>query len=322
MDIRSRIRYAHKYRKMKDTHPFFSIIIPVKSENKFLAETRKKIQQQTYKSFELLIITDNVSQNPCLKRNYGAKISQGKYLCFLDDDSFPDKNWLLNIKKQIDIHQNYAAFCGPALTPASDNTYQQASGQVWSSYLGSGGAGLYRSRISKSRLVDDYPTVNFIVKKSIFNKIGGFNIKYWPGEDTIFCLDLINYQQKIFYHPSIIVFHHRREILWEHLAQTNRYALHRGHFARIFPKNSLKTGYLIPTLFTIYFITIPIHKIFIPMYLYTSLLIITFINILIKSKNVLLSFLSILTIFITHLTYGMLFIVGYLSPDIKFKPRS
>ena len=248
----------------------FSIIIPIRTENKYLLETKKCLSLQTYKNFELLVITDDISKspNPCIKRNIGAKLATGNYLCFIDDDSYPDKNWLLNIKKQIVKHPKYAAFCGPALNPPADNIWQQASGHVWSSVMGSGGAGLYRSQISKPRFVDDYPTVNFIVKKEIFNKIGGFNIKYWPGEDTIFCLDLINDGQKIYYHPSIIVYHHRREVLKEHLAQTNRYAMHRGHFARIFPKNSLKIGYLIPSIFTIYLFTIPFHRLLFPLYLY------------------------------------------------------
>lgn len=308
---------------MKPIQPFFSIIIPIRTSNKYLLETKNRLQLQTFKDFELIVITDNVSQspNPCIKRNIGAKIAQGKYLCFLDDDSYPDKNWLSNIQKQITNHPNFAAFCGPALTPPSDNIYQQASGQVWSSIMGSGGAGLYRSQISNPRFVDDYPTVNFIVKKSAFDQIGGFNIKYWPGEDTIFCLDLIKSGKKIYYHPSIIVYHHRREIFGQHLAQTNRYGLHRGHFARIFPKNSLKLGYLIPSLFTLYLVSLPVHKIFLPLYLYTVLLFFTLISIIYKTKNISLGFLSIFSIFITHITYGILFIKGYFSPDLKFKPR-
>lgn len=301
----------------------FSIIIPVRSENQFLIETRQKLKLQTNQNFELIVVTDNKSKspNPCIKRNLGAKMAKGQYLCFLDDDSYPDKNWLKNLQKQIDIHPNYSAFCGPALTPPADNTLMQASGFVWSTILGSGGAGTYRSNISTPRFVDDYPTVNLIVKKSTFNKIGGFNIKYWPGEDTIFCLDLINLGEKIFYHPSIIVYHHRREILKEHLAQTNRYAIHRGHFARVFPKNSLKIGYLIPTLFSLYFFSIPLHKIYFPLYLYLLLSVFTFTQITLKSKSFIIAVLSIATIFITHLSYGILFIKGYFSFDLKFKPR-
>jgi len=309
---------------MITSKPFFSIIIPIRTPNSFLLETKKKLSNQTYKNFELLVITDKISHtpNPCIKRNYGASISKGQYLCFLDDDSYPDKNWLLNIKKQIDLHPNYAAFCGPALTPPNNNLFQRAGSEVWSSVLGSGGAGLYRSKISSPRFVDDYPTVNFIIKKTIFNKIGGFNTKYWPGEDTLLCLELIKIDEKIFYHPSIIVYHHRRGILTEHLAQTNRYAIHRGHFARIFPQTSFKIGYLIPSIFLIYLITLPFHHIYFPIYLYIFLLFLTLLNIFIKSKNIFLAFLSVFAIVITHITYGFFFIKGYLTPDLKFKPRN
>jgi len=302
----------------------FSIIIPVRLENDYLQETRQKLLLQTNNNFELIVITDKISKtaNPCIKRNLGAKMAKGQYLCFLDDDSYPNQDWLENISKQIKEHPNYAAFCGPALTPPTNNILQKASGYLWSSIMGSGGAGLYRSQISKPRFVDDYPTVNFIVKKSVFDQIGGFNPKYWPGEDTIFCLDLINSKHQIYYHPSIVVYHHRREILKEHLAQTNRYAMHRGHFARIFPQNSLKIGYLIPSLFFIYFISIPLHRFLLPLYLYLLLLGLTFIDIFFKSKNIFVAILSVLTIFLTHITYGYLFIIGYFSRDLKFKPRS
>ena len=300
---------------------FFSIIIPIRKENAYLRETLNKLKKQTFKNFETLIITDKISHSPdpSLKRNLGAKKAKGKYLCFLDDDSYPDKNWLKNIQTQIKKYPDYVAFCGPCLTPAQDNIFQQASGLFWSSFLGSGGAGQYRNQVGKSRFVDDYPTVNFIIKKESFQKIGGFNSKYWPGEDTILCLDLINDNQKIFYHPSIKVFHHRRSVLIPHLKQISRYAIHRGLFARKFPKNSLKIGYLMPSLFLLYLLTLPISHFFWPLYLYLLLLFLTLIKFLTSKISCLISILTIITIPITHLYYGLLFIIGLLSFDLKFK---
>ncbi|MFA6007707.1 MAG: glycosyltransferase [Candidatus Shapirobacteria bacterium] len=299
----------------------FSIIIPVRKENAYLQETLQQLKKQSFKNFEILIITDKISKkpDPSFKRNLGAKKAKGNYLCFLDDDSYPDKNWLKNIAVQIKKHPDYAAFVGPCLTPPKDNLFQQASGLFWSSFLGSGGAGQYRNFPQKSRFVDDYPTVNFTIKKSVFQKIGGFNSKYWPGEDTILCLDLINNQQKIYYHPSIKVFHHRRSILIPHLKQISRYALHRGLFARKFPKNSLKIGYLMPSLFLIYLLTLPISHFYWPFCFYLLLLFITFIIFLFNYSSIQLSLLTILTIPITHLYYGLLFIIGLLKFDLKFK---
>lgn len=302
-------------------NPIFSIVIPVRQENDYLRETLRHLKNQNYHNFETIVITDKISHNPdpSFKRNLGVKKSYGQYICFLDDDSYPDINWLKNILIQIKKHPQYDAFCGPCLTPPKDNLYQQVSGLFWSSFLGSGGAGLYRNQIRNARLVDDYPTVNFIVKKTVFQKIGGFNSKYWPGEDTILCLDLINNNSKIYYHPSIKVFHHRRSILIPHLQQITRYALHRGLFARKYPKNSLKIGYLMPSFFLIYLLTLTFNHFFWPLYIYLFLLLLSFFYYIFSGFSLLISVLTILTIPITHLYYGFLFIIGFFKKDLNFK---
>lgn len=304
--------------------PYFSIIIPIRVENTYLKETLVKLNRQTYKNFEILVITDKISKspNPALKRNIGAKKANGRYLVFLDDDSYPTKKFLANIYKLSQKYPQYAGFCGPCLTPPQNNLYQQASGLVWSSWLGSGGAGVYRNSIKSARFVDDYPTVNLIIKKSDFNQVSGFDIKYWPGEDTILCLKLTHQlNKKILYHPSITVCHHRRSVFIPHLKQISRYALHRGYFAKIFPQTSFRLGYLLPSLFTFYLITSPLHKIYYLLYIYLLLLAITFIDFLFQKNSFLSAILAITTIPLTHFTYGILFIKGFLSKKITFSPH-
>ncbi len=309
--------------------PLFSIIIPVRVETDYLRETLKFLSKQSCKDYEILVITDKISKssNPALKRNLGAKMAKGKYLAFLDDDSYPERNWLLNSKNIFDKHTNVAAVCGPCLTPLTDNIRQQASGLVWSSFLGSGGAGNFRNNISPQRYVDDYPSVNLIVNKKSFWLVKGFDTHHWPGEDTILCLNLVyKLKQKILYHPSIIVYHHRREVISKHLKQITRYALHRGNFARIYPQTSLRIGYLIPSIFLIYCILLPITFYYIPItifpfILYLILLISTFFSFLLKRNKLFTSLLATITIPITHLYYGFLFIVGFFTLKLDFKPH-
>jgi len=309
--------------------PYFSIIIPVRTITPYLRETIAALKHQTLKNFELIIVDDKMSGvvSPAVKRNLGAKKSKGTYLAFIDDDSYPDKNWLKNIYHQIIKHPTYAAFCGPCLTPPSDNLYQQASGLVWSSLMGSGGAGVYRNTISNSRIVDDFPSVNLIVKKTDFNLVKGFNTHHWPGEDTILCLDLTKKLNKIiFYHPSIKVFHHRRSVIIPHLQQITRYALHRGNFARIYPETSFRIGYLIPSLFVIYCLTIPLlfskvpFYIF-PLFVYLGLLVLTLLIFIFNKNKLLTSLLATVTIPLTHIYYGLLFIWGFFTSELSFKPH-
>ena len=305
--------------------PLFSIIIPVRSETDYLKETLLELKKQSFKSFEVLVITDKISGpvSPAIKRNLGAKKAKGQYLAFLDDDSYPSKDWLKHASKL--FSQNIAALCGPCLTPPSDNIFQKASGLVWSSYLGSGGAGTYRNSIKSKRFVDDFPSVNLIVKKSDFDKVNGFDTHHWPGEDTILCSNLVyKLNRKILYHPKIIVYHHRRNVIIPHLQQITRYALHRGNFARIYPKTSFRLGYLLPSIFSLYLISLiffhPIYYL-IPLFLYIFLLFLTFTTYLINHSSIYLSALATITIPATHLYYGILFIIGFLSKKLDFIPH-
>lgn len=310
----------------------FSIIIPVRKENDYLHETLLCLKKQTSKNFEVLIITDKVSgsANPSKKRNLGAQKAKGDYLVFFDDDSFPSKNYFKNAKKLVLKYPQYVSFCGPCLTPPKDDIFKQASGLVWSSWLGSGGAGVYRNSIKPSRFVEDYPSVNLIVKKSDFIKAGMFDNQYWPGEDTVLCLNLTQkLHLKIFYHPSLVVYHHRRSVIIPHLQQITRYAVQRGYFAKIFPQTSLKIGYLLPSFFVIYllllainYLTINYNLLYFPIYLYLSILSITLINFILTKNKIISSLLATVTIPITHIYYGILFLYGLSKKEVKFKPHS
>jgi cellulose synthase/poly-beta-1,6-N-acetylglucosamine synthase-like glycosyltransferase len=310
-------------------NPLFSIIIPVRQTNLYLKQTLRYLKQQSVKNFETLVITDKISgsANPSEKRNLGVQKAKGEYLVFFDDDSYPNKSYFKNAQRLVKKHPQFAAFCGPCLTPPTDNVYQQASGLFWSSFLGSGGAGIYRNSKRHSRFVDDYPSVNLIVKKSTFLKAGKFNNRFWPGEDTVLCLNITKkLNQKIYYHPSLVVYHHRRSVLLSHLQQITRYAIQRGFFAKKFPQTSLRIGYFLPSFFLLYlilliinFLTINYYLLYIPLYCYLSILILTFIGFIIQTKRIMLSILTIVTIPITHIYYGILFLHGLFKKEVKFK---
>lgn len=331
----------------------FSIIIPIKEINHLLRqETIPQILKQTYPDFEIIIVTDKVSKEqfpkteiiasgkdigPAGKRDMGVKRAKGDILAFLDDDSYPETTWLKNALEIFQESEEIAAVCGPTLTPPHDNLRQKVSGYVWSTTLGSGGAGTYRCTVSPRREVDDYPTVNFLVRKKIFLQIGGFDSHFWPGEDTKLCHDLVyKLKKQIIYNPTILVYHHRRPIFKAHLEQIARYAIHRGHFARIFPRTSLRLGYFVPTLFVLgllgglilihmppLFLLFPIEKTSVAslylslVSLYLVLLLTTAIQVFLKEKNLKLILLLIPSIFATHIVYGILFIKGFLSPKLE-----
>lgn len=319
----------------------FSVIIPVRTITPYLRETVACLKCQTERNFEIIIVTDKPEKlagakviasfepTPAYKRNLGAKASKGQILAFLDDDAYPDSRWLENAAK-IFKEELATAVCGPALTPPKDSLRQKASGWVWASLLGSGGAGVYRNCRRPRREVDDFSSVNFLVRKSDFLAIGGFNVDHWPGEDTKLCLDLVKMGKKIIYDPEVLVYHHRRAVFLPHLKQISRYALRRGYFARVFPETSFRIGYFLPSLFTfgllgglIMIWLIPWLKIifFSSLGVYSLLLLATGFEVWRKERNWRLAGLVMIAIVATHLTYGFLFPWGFIQKELKTVPR-
>lgn len=321
--------------------PFVSVIIPVKEINDYICEAVPKHLKLDYPNLEILILPDRASQDkfgsrvriiptypetgPAGKRDIGVKEACGEILAFIDDDAYPRRDWLRNAVKHFgDVR--VAAVCGPGVTPPSDSIWLKASGWVQASRLGGGGY-TYRFIPQKKRLVDDYPSMNFIVRKSDFEEVGGFDSHFWPGEDTKLCLDVTyTLKKKIIYDPEVLVYHHRRALFVPHLKQIGRYGLHRGYFARTLPQTSRRFSYLIPSLFALGLILGPLVILaarflslfyFLSLALYIVLLILTSFWVLYQSRDIRLALLVIPGIFLTHMWYGLRFIQGFFSKGLK-----
>ncbi len=186
---------------------------------------------------------------PAEKRNLGIELATGDIVAFLDDDAAPQPQWLAQACRHFS-RERVGAVGGPAITPPWDPPLARLGGEVYESPLVSGTA-RFRYVSERVRKVDDIPSCNLLVRASVLREVGDFNTRYWPGEDTILCLDIVRRGHEMVYDPFAIVFHHRRPLFGPHLRQIGRYARHRGFFCRVFPQTSLRFSYMVPSLFVI-----------------------------------------------------------------------
>jgi GT2 family glycosyltransferase len=174
------------------------------------------------------------------------------------------------------------------------------------------------------RNVDDWPSMNFIVTRNLFQKLKGFNEKYWPGEDSKFCEKIILNKKKIQYMPKLIIYHYKRSNFFKHIKQIFKYAYHRGIFFRQNDNNSKKIKYLIPSFFLSYlfFLLININNnllgFYIPLFLFLLLNIIEII-LLIKKKIYFENLIVIFLIIINQIVYGFGFIMGLTKNSFNYK---
>lgn len=326
-----------------------SIIIAVKTWGGNLEECVGKCLELDFSDFEILILPDEpVSEDllqplaskskvvinviptgavkPSEKRDIALKYAKGDILAFIDDDAFPVKDWLKNAKESFQ-DKDVAAVGGPAITAEGDNSNQKASGLVYSSALVSGKY-VYRYVPKKKLEVDDFPTCNLLVRKSVMEELGGFKTIFWPGEDTKLCLEITKkLGKKIIYDPSVLVYHHRRPLFLPHIRQVASYALHRGYFVKIYPLTSLKAAYFVPSLFLLCLLTggflslllSSLRTVYLAaVYLYLLLIFASTLH----YKNPRLIQKVFLGIISTHIAYGIYFLKGLLLkrlPEEKYK---
>jgi len=311
----------------------YSFIIPVPRINNYIHEALCKILQIKRDDFEVIIYPDEISVDvwpktrqittghvgPAQKRNLAIRDAAGEILIFIDDDAYPENNFLGFLDKDF-VDDKIVAVGGPALTPRDDNFWQKVSGAVFLSSL-SGGYPERYVPVGKKREIDDWPSVNLSIRKKDFTAVGGFNCQYWPGEDTKLCIDLIKLGGKIIYNPELIVYHHRREGLLKHLKQIGGYGIHRGFFAKKFPQTSLRFKYFIPSLFLLFVVVGAVLSFFYPfifkLYLlgwliYLLALAKSLVDVYKYEKNILIILNSLYYIFFTHLYYGWRFIQGFI----------
>ncbi len=317
------------------TRPLVSvIIIDYKKNNPLLVECLEAIEKQTYRNYEVILVTDypvclkypklikksfGHYVGPAEKRDWGAKKASGEILAFIDDDAYPGRDWLKNLVKHFS-DPKIAGVGGPGVTPAGVSWVEAASGWMSASPMG---AGLYTYRFlpGKKQFVDDYPSMNLAVRRTDFLSVGGYDSHYWPGEDTKLCLDLVHkLGKKIIYDPSVLVYHHRRPLWRPHLRQNGNFGLHRGFFARILPQTSLRPVYLGPSLMVlglIYLLLFPwINPILTTLgwFLFGGYLLAVAANsvwIYHRSTSFFQGILSFPIILITHLWYGLRFLQGF-----------
>lgn len=327
--------------------PKFSIIIPVVTINDYVRESIRHLLNQSEQNFDIFIFPNQATEEsfsktriiptgkigPAEKRNLALKYAQGEIFAFLDDDAYPTKHWL-KIAAQDFQNINITALGGPAVTPPDNSIAQKASGASLAASTVAGINSRYWPGKNK-KLIQDWPSVNLLIRRDIFKKINGFNVDYWPGEDTKLCLDIIQNNGKILYDPNLIVYHHRRKNIYEHLKQISGYGLHRGFFAKKFPSTSLKLSYFLPSLFVIFLSVGLIISLILKsknyvdaLYIYLILLGFYFLIILwsailtaSREKNIFVGLLVIPYSLLTHIVYGLKFIQGLLTQSLKSKLR-
>lgn len=316
---------------------YFSFIIPVYNRPDEIDELLQSLVHQTYiNDFEIVVVEDgstvsckdvvnkylnqlNVSyyfkknSGPGDSRNYGMTVAKGDYFIILDSDCIIPENYLVEVDKF--LTNNYVdCFGGPDAAHDSFSDVQKAINQTMTSVLTTGGI-----RGASEKLGKFQPrSFNMGISKEAFEASGGFG-KIHPGEDPDLSIRLWKMNFKTALIPNAHVFHKRR-IDWEKFyKQVNKFGKARPILNNRYPEYS-KITYWFPAVFmvgfyiSILFLIVGISAFF---YCYALYFLALFIESLVKTKSLKISFLTIIATFIQFFGYGAGFLYSYFLLNIK-----
>lgn len=318
--------------------PRFSIIICLYAVNSRFYKDLNKYLDLKYKNFEIILVTEKKAKILPLsvpvrivrakkekislgeKRDIGIKAARGEFCAFIDDDAYPDPEWLSNSLRIFVSDQNIGAVGGPNLMPEEDIFWEKIGGYIYESYLTSGEA-QYRFLRKKRRIVTELQGVNLIVRKEILDKLGGFKSRLYSGDDSKICSNIRSMGYKIVYDPNVFVFHHRRAFPLKHLKQIRNMGTHRGFFVKAFP-DTLSIIYFLPSVLTVGFLLGLILAIFVNQFrlifaaVFVFFFVLGFLSVY-KRAGLIKSFFVSIGIILTHITYGLFFIKGFFTKSVE-----
>lgn len=323
-------------------NPTISIVVAIFNRKDELFELLNSLSHQTDKLFEIIIVDDGSkidlkptihsfegileikyfrkeNSGPGLSRNYGAKRANGDWLVFVDSDVIVEKDYIENIKKSI-LTIPCDAFGGADKAHKGFNLMQKAISYSMTSVFTTGGIRGNKKAVSKFQP----RSFNMGVKKSVFEKVGGFS-EMRIGEDPDLSMTLWENGFTTAFFDTIAVYHKRRVDFGKFSKQIYQFGCARPILNQRHP-NYVKISFAFPTLFLLGYLFgfieyyVLRNGIILGFYgLYTAMV---FFHALWVTKNISIAAMAILSTYIQMFSYGYGFLKSWVLLNIlKMKPE-
>lgn len=206
--------------------------------------------------------------NPSRNRNRAIARATGDVLAFADADCVVAPDWLHRAEQFFTAHPSWDVVGGPQLTPSSDGYFGRVSGWVLASPFGAGRMSTrYRQRpLDLAATETSLSSANLFVRRRAIDRVGAFDPRLWPNEETELLRRIERAGGRIAYDPSIVVFHHRRPGLAGFARQCRGYG--RGRARQLYLSGERPSAAVVlPSAFLLFVMALPFLLVRSPLWL-------------------------------------------------------
>ena len=235
-----------------DRWPRVSVIVCTHNGERTLGQCLERAGELAYPDFELIVVDDGSTDGSAdialargatlvqtehrglsFARNAGIERATGEIVAFLDDDAYPDSDWLRYLAASLGPNA-HAGTGGPNIPPDDDG---------WIADCVAAAPGGPIHVLISDREAEHVPGCNMAFRKSALEEIGGFDERFRvAGDDVDICWRLQESGRTLGFSAGAVVMHRRRDTVWRYLKQQYGYGKAEALLERKWPSRYNRAG--------------------------------------------------------------------------------
>lgn len=213
--------------------PFISVLVCSYNGSATIRDTMEGLLKVDYPNFEVIVVNDGSKDNIIdivneypfklvttpnrglsSARNTALKHANGEIVAYIDDDAYPDPQWLRYLAYAYQT-TSHAGIGGPNIAPDDD-------GPIATCVANAPGGPVHV--LLTDEIAEHIPGCNMSFRRDVLLEIGGFDPTYRAaGDDVDICWRVQHTGRTIGFHPSALIWHHRRNSLKAYWKQQKGY---------------------------------------------------------------------------------------------------
>jgi O-antigen biosynthesis protein len=232
--------------------PTVSVVVCTHNGQATLDECLGRLVTLSYPDYEVIVVNDGASEE-CSRiaaehgvtlietehrglghaRNVGIEAATGEIVAFLDDDAYPDSDWLHYVAALLRAN-GHAGVGGPNIPPEDDGFVAEC--------VAVAPGGPIHVLVS-DREAEHVPGCNMAFRKDVLEEVGRFDERFEvAGDDVDLCWRLQKANRTLGFSAGAVVMHRRRDSIRRYLRQQYGYGKAEALLERKWPTHYNRAG--------------------------------------------------------------------------------